>query len=431
MHILLMTVGTRGDVQPFVALGKGLQAEGHVVTLCTCQRFESFVREHGLHYAYLSNDILDLMDTQAGKEAMEETAGIFGFAKTTIKLLKEAKTIVRNHLHDAWAAAEAARPDLILFHPKAMAGVHIAEKLGIPVGLVFYLPMIVPTAERPAAPLPDLKLGGAYNKLTYTLIRMGFNTYLGVINTFREEVLGLERFPRSAGVRFAAGGRPIPVLYTFSRHVIPRASDWPDDVRITGFLFLDRDPDWAPPEALRTFLEQGDPPVYVGFGSIFGRNPERTAGIVVDALQHAGVRGIIATGWGGLQASDLPDTILQIDKAPHDWLFPRVSAVVHHGGVGTTAAGLRAGRPAVICPFFGDQPFWGKRVYELGAGSKPIPQKKLTAQKLAKAIREVTTTPSIRQHAEMLGEKIRQEDGVAEAVSLIEEFETGQQASCT
>ena len=152
-----------------------------------------------------------------------------------------------------------------------------------------------------------------------------------------------------------------------------------------------------------------------------GRNPQRVAKIVIEALRRSNTRGIIATGWGGLDVDDLPGTIHKIDSVPHDWLFPRVSAVVHHGGAGTTAAGLRAGCPTVICPFFGDQPFWGRRIRECGAGSAPIPQKKLTAKDLRDATVETTTNPDIRRNAESLGEKIRAEDGVAAAVELIEQ----------
>ena len=150
-----------------------------------------------------------------------------------------------------------------------------------------------------------------------------------------------------------------------------------------------------------------------------GRDPERLTRIVIGALQQAKVRGILATGWGGLSADDLPETIFKLEQAPHDWLFPQMAAVVHHGGAGTTAAGLRAGCPTVICPFFGDQPFWGQRVRELGVGSEPIPQKKLTIEKLAAAIQTVTTVPTIQQKAERIGKKLRQEEGVARAVALI------------
>jgi sterol 3beta-glucosyltransferase len=199
---------------------------------------------------------------------------------------------------------------------------------------------------------------------------------------------------------------------------MPGPSDWPDNVHITGYWFLDDNS--KPSQELVDFLDKGEPPVYIGFGSMSGRKPEKVSATVVEALEKAGVRGIIATGWGGLEADDLPDSILKIDQAPHEWLFPKVSAVVHHGGAGTTAAGLRAGRPTIICPFFGDQPFWGQRMVKLGVGSKPIPQRRLTADKLAAAIREVISNPDIRKAAATLGDTIRSENGVVKAVEIVE-----------
>jgi sterol 3beta-glucosyltransferase len=171
---------------------------------------------------------------------------------------------------------------------------------------------------------------------------------------------------------------------------------------------------------LERFLAAGEPPVYVGFGSMAGRNPERTTRIVIAALQQAGLRGVLATGWGGLATNEVPATLHLLDQAPHDWLFPRMAAVAHHGGAGTTAAGLRAGCPTIICPFFGDQPFWGRRVHELGAGSRPVPQKQLTSDKLAAALRDAVGNASIRRQALALRDRIRSEDGIAKAVAIIE-----------
>jgi sterol 3beta-glucosyltransferase len=191
---------------------------------------------------------------------------------------------------------------------------------------------------------------------------------------------------------------------------------------VTGYWFLNQTDGWQPTPELEAFLKAGPPPVYVGFGSMAGRNPRRLANIVINALRVSGMRGIIATGWGGLQTERLPPTLQQIDQAPHAWLFPRMAAVVHHGGAGTTAAALQAGRPSVIVPFFGDQPFWGQRVHMLGGGSRPIAQKKLTVEKLAAAIKNMVSDPLVQKKAENLGEKIRHENGIRNAVEIIEKI---------
>ena len=355
-----------------------------------------------------------------GRAAIDDTVGVFGAIKTTMKLMKRANEINRKAMKEQWAAAQVANPNLIIYHPKAFGGAHIAEKLRIPALLAVTAPVIVPTGKYPVIGLPDLPLGEWYNRLGYQLINKGYSVYNGLANEFRTETLGLDKTKNAAMLTQQYDGKPIPVLHCVSPYVLPRPDDWAAHVYMSGYWFLDQGADWQPSDDLQAFLDAGDPPVYVGFGSMAGRDPQRLARIVVDALLQAGVRGIIASGWGGLQAGDLPETIFQIDQAPHDWLFPRVAAVVHHGGAGTTAAGLRAGCPTVICTFIADQPFWGDRVHKLGAGSQPIPQKKLTAAKLAAAIREVTTDPAIKRNAEALGANIRGEDGIANAIRVIE-----------
>ena len=419
MNILIITLGSRGDVQPYVALGKGLKSAGHDVTICTCSSFESFITEHDLNYGYMNDDFIKLVDSEAGRKAMESGTNFFSLIKTMLTLLKESKALITEMLKDSWNAAQTTKPDIIIFHPKSMAGSHIAEKLGIPAILAVPVPLIVPTAESVAIGFPNLKLGGSYNKLSYKLLHKGYHIHDDVINEFRQDVLGIDKLPKSTTPIQMADGKPIPVLHCYSELISPRPKDWANTTHITGYWFLDPRDDWQPTVELIDFLEAGEEPVYVGFGSMAGRNPQRMANIVIDALQKAKVRGIIATGWGGLNVSNLPETIFKIDKAPHAWLFPRVSAVVHHGGAGTTAAGLRAGKPTIVCPFLIDQPYWGERVHALGVGSKPIPQKKLTAEKLAKAILEVTTNQVIRQNAENLGQKLRQEDGIRNAIAII------------
>ncbi len=419
MNIFIVTVGSRGDVQPYVAFGKGLKSAGHYVTICTCSSFESFITENDLNYGYMNDDFIKLVDSEAGRKAMETGSNFFGLIKTMLTLLKESKALTREMLKDAWNAAQAAKPDIIIFHPKSMAGSHIAEKLGVPVLMAVPVPIIVPTAETVAIGFPNLKLGGWYNKFSYKVLHRGYHTYDDVINEFRQDVLGIGKLPKSISPIQMANGKPIPVLHCYSEFVLPRPKDWTNTTHITGYWFLDRKHDWQPPGELIDFLEAGEEPVYIGFGSMAGRNPQRITNIVVEALQKAKVRGIIATGWGGLDGSNLPESIFKVDKVPHEWLFSRVSAVVHHGGAGTTAAGLRAGKPTIICPFIIDQPLWGERVFALGVGTKPIPQKKLTADKLAKAILEVTKNQIIRQNAENLGEKIRSEDGISNAIATI------------
>lgn len=421
MNILIITYGSRGDVQPYVALGRGLADAGHRVTVATAARFRDFVTEHGLEYGYMNDDLLALLDTPQGKDIIENTTNVFHVIRHNIKLSRQVQPTARALMRESWDVARELEPDYILYHAKAGAAPHIAEKLGIGCALATPIPMFVPTSERPFLVLPELKLGGWYNRLSYRIINRLHGVFMGKhVRAFREEI-GLSPL-RTFDLLKTAAGADIPVLHAFSEQVLPRPSDWPQSAYVTGYWFLDDGSDWTPPDRLQAFLDAGERPVYIGFGSMAGRHPERLAKFAVEALERTGLRGVIATGWGGLKVEDLPKTVCKIDSAPHDWLFPRMAAVVHHGGAGTTAAGLRAGKPALVVPFFGDQPFWGRRVHELGAGPKPIPQKKLTVERLSAALVEATTDQAMRERAEGIGRKIRSEDGVSTAVALVEKL---------
>ena len=416
MHVLITTLGSRGDVEPYLALGAGLQAAGHRVTLSTADRFTSDIEAQGLTAAPTSNALVDLIGDDQVREAMETMTNMVEVVKRAGALIRRMKPVQKALIAETWDAAREAAPDLIVCHPKVFWGADMAYQRGIPAVLAPLQPVLVPTAAHPAMGFPALPLGPAYRRGTHhlllTLSRWGTS---GLLADWRAE----NRAAKRPGMLEMPDGAPVPVVHAFSRHVVPEPADWPPHVIASGYWSLGA-PDWTPSAPLRAFLDAGPPPVCVGFGSMAARNPARTTRVVVEALTRAGVRGLVITGWGGLDRASLPESILAIDGAPHAWLFPRCAAVVHHGGAGTTAAGLRAGRPSVVCPFFGDQPFWGRRVEALGAGPAPILQKHLTADGLAAAIREAVSSDPIRRRAAVLGEALRGEDGIGTAVRFIE-----------
>jgi sterol 3beta-glucosyltransferase len=215
-------------------------------------------------------------------------------------------------------------------------------------------------------------------------------------------------------------GHRVPKIYGYSAHLVPTPRDWDSSNHVTGQWFLPQSADFEPPADLVRFLSAGEPPVAVGFGSISGRTPERTTQAVMQALVMAGCRAVIVGGWGGLAAVQNSERVHYVRSVPYDWLLPRVAAVVHHGGAGSTGETLRAGKPAVVCPFFGDQAFWGRRVAAVGAGPEPIPQRQLTPESLAGALRVVLADPGMRRRAEELGARVRAEEGVKAAVSVIQ-----------
>ena len=420
MRIAIIASGSRGDVEPYIALGKGLKGAGHVVRLVTHQNFETLVNAHGVECWPVEGNVQEIVQSQE----MRARIGGGNFLAVMAQMAKEAQ---RGALLFAERGLAACRGvDLLL---AGIGGVFIAlalaEKLELPLLQAYYIPF-TPTQAYPSFLFPGLRLGGWLNRLSYHLARqIMWQTFQPADRLARRQVLGLPAAPMR-GPFNSEYTRRYPILYGYSPSVIPPPPDWDGAIHVTGYWFLDPDEGWNPPPALEEFLQAGPPPVYVGFGSMSSRNPEEAADLVLEALRRAGQRAILLSGWGGLHKAELPASVFMVDSVPFTWLFPRLAAVVHHGGAGTTAFGLRAGVPSIVIPFFGDQPFWGRRVAELGVGPMPIPRQKLTAERLAQAIQTAVTDPAMRQRAAELGAKIQAEDGVGRAVAVIGQLEKRQ-----
>jgi sterol 3beta-glucosyltransferase len=416
MRITIFAAGSRGDVQPCLILGRALQHAGFDVLLAAPQNFAEFVRGHGLRFHPLRGDVQQIMAGETGRKFMER-----GGANPIQSILAMRKMLGPIAIQMMEDALEACRDSdmfitLAVFAP---LGKTIAEIRGIPLMLVEPTP-VLPTRDFPAPGWPVQKnLGGVLNRYSgFAMLEVIWQWYRPFVNAFREHS-GLRKLNGSDFHRILVS---TPLLSAYSPTVIPHPRDWSHHVHITGYWFLSACSDWQPSVELESFLEEGEPPVYVGFGSMSGRNPEYFTKVVLEALQKSGQRGVIATGWGGMSVMSVPASVLVLDAAPHGWLFSRMAAVVHHGGAGTTAEGLRAGVPAVIVPFTVDQPFWGNTVKALGAGTEPIPAKGLTADKLAEAIQRATGDPKMRQRAESIGRLIRSEDGIGNAVEIVKQY---------
>lgn len=429
MRITITTGGSRGDVQPYVALGLGLKEAGHEVLLAAPATFEGLVREHGLGFYPISLDPLEGIRRQLEKG----DANLLEFAWRSRGILAP---VLRKDLRAYMEACQGA--EAIIYTSVGFLGYGIARGLGIPrVGAV-YGPLLSPTRSYPCSfvPVPSGRLEippgrgetpgfsgpglkesaqGLYNRLSYPLSQQLLWQFLrGPVNEALREA-GISPFPFRGPFEELPKARE-PVLNGWSRHVLPRPPDWAPWLEVTGYWFLDRPEDWRPPPGLVDFIEAGPPPVSVGFGSMMGGGAEELTDMVVRALRRAGRRGVLVSGFGGFSNADLPDDLFKVEEVPYDWLFPRVAAAVHHGGAGTTALSLRAGTPSVVVPFFTDQSFWGARVAGLGAGPRPIPRARLSTERLTAAILQATTDARMGEQARMLGEKIRAEDGVARAV---------------
>ena len=417
MRIAIVAMGSRGDVQPYIALGKGLKAAGHVVRLITHENFQGLVRSHGLEFWPVKGNVQEFMETPEMLALLEQG----NFLAINAHASKASQRAAIDWAEGGLAACQGMEL-LIAGVGGLFLSLALAETLKLPFLQAYIFPF-TPTAAFPAILFPKSvsRLGGAVNRLSHHLFRqiMWQGARRGD-ELARQQVLGLPSAP-FWGLYNSAALRHYPVLYGLSPSVIPQPSDW-HTTHITGYWFLDEAPDWTPPAALLDFL-QGSPPVYVGFGSMMSRSPEQTADLVLQAIELTGQRAILQSGWGGLRKGDLPDTVFMVDSISHSWLFPLMAAVVHHGGAGTTAAGLRAGVPSIVIPFFGDQPFWGQRIAELGVGPEPIPRQQLTVRRLAEAIHKAVNDQTMRQRAADLGARIRAEHGVANAVAIVQDLE--------
>jgi sterol 3beta-glucosyltransferase len=418
MKIAVIALGSRGDVEPYIALGKGLTRAGYSVQLLTHENYQQLVTAQGLDFYPFYGNVQELMETPKMRE-LTERGNFLAIAAYTAKESKRATV--------AWAQAgliACAGMDLIVAGVGgASVALAIAEKLNIPILRAYIFPF-TPTSAFPAIVLPQSwgKLGGIFNRLSHHLLRQMMWQGARAGDTLaRQQVLDLPAAP-VLGLDDSARATRYPTLYGFSPAVIHPPADWKNTL-VTGYWYADPAPDWTPPQTLVDFLNAGKPPIYVGFGSMGNRDPAATADLVLAALARTGQRAIALSGWGGLQRDNSPDSVHFVDSVPHSWLFSRVAAVVHHGGAGTTAAGLRAGVPSIVIPFFGDQPFWGQRVADLGVGVAPIPRKQLTVERLVNAIDRVTTDRAMQQRAADLGAKIQAEDGIGNVVAIVKEIE--------
>ncbi len=413
MRITILTVGTRGDVQPFVALGKGLRAAGNEVTLATHRQWADCIAGAGLRFAPVEGSPGSYMNEASGQAWMEHGAGPLTFLRSILPVMLR---LLRVQLDDAWVACRGA--EALVFTPLAVAGYHIAEKLGLP----FCGAGLQPVSATRCFPSPVLPPGITprfLNRTSHVLVDYGYaELWRGEVNRWRRDTLDLPPVPPGSSYS-RLHGRQVPMLYGFSQAVVPRPPDWHDMLHVTGYWFFDTPREWTAQDPLASFLAAGPPPVFVGFGSMGLGDPEALLGVVKDACERAGQRAIVSIGGCRPAAACPTSTLFPVREVPHDWLFPRTAAVVHHGGAGTTAAGLRAGRPTVIVPIVADQFFWAERVHALGAGPKPVPFAKLTPEGLAAAISCAVRSSVIHRRAAELGVRISAEDGVSRGVEAL------------
>ena len=411
---MVFAAGSRGDVQPLVALALGLQRAGHDVTVSAARDFRPFVEGHGLGFHGFSADVRELLDSDLGRswlghsshrpmlelKLLTEMVDTWGLALVdeVLSLVGSADLFISGVLTidgtDAIVRAGGGRHAVALMAPFAPTRAGWA-------GVQASRPRSVTRANLVAGQVTNWFLAGAFGAPGREIRRR----------------LGLAQPSRRQRARLYVD---TPTVVGVSPAVVPQPRDWPPHVRVTGYWFLDGAAGWEPDPGLREFLGNGEPPVYVGFGSMSTHDVDGTTATILGAVARAGVRAVVHRGAAGLATDHLPSGVLLVDDVPHDWLFPQCAAVIHHGGAGTTGAGLRAGVPSGVIAHIGDQPFWGRRVHELGVGAPPLRRHQATADALARMVETLVGSPGIAARAADLGATIRAEDGVSRAVEHLE-----------
>lgn len=442
LNIVIMVIGSRGDAQPFLKIGKVLKEQyGHRVRIATHPAFREFVeKDSGLEFFSVGGDPSELMafmvknpgliptletvragDIGRRRAAMAEMFG--GFWRACINATDDEKD-VRNL--KMMGEKQPFVADAIIANPASFAHVHCAEALGIPLILSFTFPY-TPTRAFPH-PLASIKKSnvdpGYTNFMSYPLVEMMVWQGLGdLVNDLRVKTLGLD----PVSTLWAPGALyrlNVPFAYLWSPSLVPKPADWGDEIDISGFVFLDLASTFTPPDPLTKFLQDGEAPVYIGFGSIVVDDADKFTEMIFEAVKLAGVRALVSKGWGGLGGEDVPDNIFMLENTPHDWLFPKVKACVIHGGAGTTAIALKCGKPTMVVPFFGDQYFWGSMIDRAKAGPEPVPYKQLSVEKLAEGIK-FCLTEEAQKNAQVIAREIEKEgDGAENACAFFHQHFT-------
>ena len=416
MRIVIFTIGTQGDARPFAAFGKALVAEGHAVTIATAERHQALIEGAGVGFAPIRSDFADLM----AREHATMDAG--NQLRMGLKMARAITDWMPEWVRQGEQAARGAEL-VIASGSGTVMGLSFAEKLGVPFVQAQFMPLTPSRDIPPLWPSPRRKLPGPINLALYGAVRATMWRLQAAPTAIIRRELGLEPFPWQGPWAVPELKRERRILYAFSRHLQPQPPDWPDDsVCVTGSWFYDEAASWTPPADLAAFLDHGETPIYMGFGSMLSGDPVGFTRRVLDAVRRSGERAIVATGWGALDAETVRregnDRILCIEGAPHDWLFPRVKLAIHHGGSGTVAAAARVGIPQIIVPFVADQFFWSWRLKAAGLTAALLDRRRLDAETLLDSIRNALSAPS-RAKAQRVASAMAREDGIANAIAAL------------
>lgn len=417
MKVVFLTLGTRGDVQPYLALGKGLCRKGHSVVICTGLSFKDFIESNGVGFVAASADLMAILKTPEGQ-------AIFNGGGNPLKTLSFVRNTImplyRQCMDDFLRASEGA--DMIIYHPKALGAVDIAEYLNIPCVCMSPVPIIYPIEEFPnLAIASDKSFGKMLNRLSYKVSLWGMSNFLGLVNSFRTERLNMPKRKLKENY-LDVGGKPIPIIYPIDDLLFPEVTSWNGRVIRSGFFYLESETSDLP-EHIQKFIDAGQPPVILSFSSMPLKNPSRFAELFSKAIKATGNRAIVLTGTSGLTFESDP-SILCVDQLPHRLIFDKAMAIIHHGGVGTLSEALLSGKPEWIIPFNVDQPFWANRLYKMGLIPKPYREAELTEDILVDTLHLLSDGTYIDK-AQRFSAQLKKQNGIQNAIAEIEKIVAG------
>ncbi|NED97928.1 glycosyltransferase family 1 protein [Phytoactinopolyspora alkaliphila] len=416
MKILLITYGSRGDTQPFVALARELSLAGHKPILCAPASFRNLSTTYDIELFPLHDEWQDLKDDSIFQSAFETNyRGLRGkwLAIQVIQRFRPLMARVRQGIYEA----SNLKPDLIVSLP-SLPGHELAEYLGVPSISVCLQPAWVPTKAFPNAMLMR-NVPKALNRASYWATYAWYRVLTGNSRPWHTSLFKTPSQRTNAPMRRRDGSQ-LTVLQAFSKHLLPSCPDYPRAVHTTGFWPLPAPEKWRPQAQLLDFIYTRRPPVYIGFGSLVGTDAAGLGRLIEHAIQIANVRAVVVAGWGGIATSQTTNDIFYADDVPFDWLFPKMDAIVHHGGMGSAGAALLSGRPQVTCPAMAEQPFVAERLRTLGLSPEPLPLRALTPERLATAITEATTNRNFESRARLMKLMVEDESGLRKAIEIID-----------